>query len=76
MTREYCCSAIPLVNAGIYLTLVENVVMSSLVGIFTLLRVDIVPQAFSEYYNFGYLSLYADNTYFKLSERLRPHLHL
>ena len=31
--REYCCCAIPLVNAGIYLTLVVQVVASLLVGI-------------------------------------------
>ena len=31
--REYCCCAIPLVNAGIYLTLIEHVVVSLLVGI-------------------------------------------
>jgi len=33
MAREYCCCAIPLVNAGIYITLTEHVVLSLLVGI-------------------------------------------
>ena len=30
--REYCCCAIPLVNAGIYLTLVEQFVLGIVVG--------------------------------------------
>lgn len=52
--REYCCCAIPLVNAGIYLTLTEQLFGSLLVGILS------VATPSSEYYNFGYLSLYAD----------------
>ena len=68
--REYCCCAIPLVNAGIYLTLTEQVFGSLLIGILS------VATPSSEYYNFGYLSPYADNTSFKLSVLLRPHLHL
>ena len=67
--REYCCCAIPLVNAGIYITLTEHLVVSLLVGILS------VATPSSEYYNFGYLSLYADNPFFKLSGRLRPHMH-
>ncbi|KAJ7630991.1 hypothetical protein FB45DRAFT_917144 [Roridomyces roridus] len=30
--REYCCCAIPLVNAGIYFTLIEQLVLGALVG--------------------------------------------
>lgn len=56
--REYCCCAIPLVNAGIYLTLTEHVFVSLLVGIVS------VATPSSEYYNFGYLRLYTDNTFF------------
>jgi hypothetical protein len=67
--REYCCCAIPLVNAGIYLTLVEQVVASLLVGILA------VATPSSEYYNVRYPSLYADNAFFKLSGRQRPHMH-
>ena len=67
--REYCCCAIPLVNAGIYLTLTEHFIVSLLVGILS------VATPSSEYYNFRYLSLYADDPFFKLSGRLRPHMH-
>ena len=31
--REYCCCAIPMVNAGIYATLIEQWVASVLVGV-------------------------------------------
>lgn len=31
-SREYCCCAIPLVNAGIYATLVEQTVLGIIVG--------------------------------------------
>lgn len=47
--REYCCCAIPLVNAGIYITLIEHTFVSLLVGILS------VATPSSEYYNFGYL---------------------
>jgi hypothetical protein len=40
--REYCCCAIPLVNAGIYLTLIEHVVVSLLVGILAVATPSIV----------------------------------
>jgi len=40
--REYCCCAIPLVNAGIYLTLLEHVTVSLLVGILAIATPSIV----------------------------------
>ena len=67
--REYCCCAIPLVHAGIYITLAEQVFVSLLIGIISLTT----PS--SKYYDFKYLSLYADDTFFKLLGQLRPHLH-
>lgn len=47
-TREYCCFAIPLVNTGVYLTLLEQVFMSLLVGLISL------ETPSSEYQSFGY----------------------
>ena len=32
LAREYCCCAVPVVNAGIYFTLVTNTVLAVLVG--------------------------------------------
>jgi len=40
--REYCCCAIPLVNAGIYLTLIEQAFGSLLIGILSLATPSIV----------------------------------
>jgi len=41
-TREYCCCAIPLVNAGIYITLIEHTSVSLLVGILSVATPSIV----------------------------------
>lgn len=34
--REYCCCAIPLVNAGIYITLAEQTVLGIIIGALSL----------------------------------------
>lgn len=34
--REYCCCAIPIVNAGIYVTLIEQFTLGLVVGILSL----------------------------------------
>lgn len=34
--RDYCCCAIPIVNAGIYATLIEQFVLGILVGILSM----------------------------------------
>lgn len=36
LIKEYCCCAIPLINVGIYTTLVEQLVVSVTAGILTL----------------------------------------
>ncbi|KAJ7103432.1 hypothetical protein B0H15DRAFT_812241 [Mycena belliarum] len=40
--REYCCCAIPIINAGIYFTLIEQFVLGILVGILSLATPSIV----------------------------------
>lgn len=40
--REYCCCAIPLVNAGIYITLIEQFSVSLLVGVLSVATPSIV----------------------------------
>ncbi|KAF9015273.1 hypothetical protein BDQ17DRAFT_1294961 [Cyathus striatus] len=40
--REYCCCAIPLINAGIYVTLTEQFILTLLVGILALATPSIV----------------------------------
>jgi hypothetical protein len=47
--REYCCCAIPLVNAGIYLTLIEHVFASLLVGIVSVATPSIVGASTPSY---------------------------
>ncbi|KAF8807483.1 hypothetical protein BYT27DRAFT_7099910 [Phlegmacium glaucopus] len=48
-TREYCCCAIPLVNAGIYITLIEHIVASLLVGILSIATPSIVGASTPSY---------------------------
>jgi len=40
--REYCCCAIPLINAGIYFTLIEQFILGILVGILSVATPSIV----------------------------------
>ncbi|KAJ7110121.1 hypothetical protein C8R44DRAFT_801415 [Mycena epipterygia] len=43
--REYCCCAIPIINAGIYFTLIEQFVLGILVGILSMSTPTIVGAA-------------------------------
>ncbi|KAJ7492532.1 hypothetical protein FB451DRAFT_1020995 [Mycena latifolia] len=43
--REYCCCAIPIINAGIYFTLIEQFVLGILVGILSVATPTIVGAA-------------------------------
>ncbi|KAF9270299.1 hypothetical protein L218DRAFT_992932 [Marasmius fiardii PR-910] len=43
--REYCCCAIPIINAGIYATLIEQIIAGLLVGILSLATPHIVGAA-------------------------------
>lgn len=43
--REYCCCAIPLVNAGVYATLIEQIILALAVGILSLATPSIVGAA-------------------------------
>ncbi|KAJ7181757.1 hypothetical protein C8R43DRAFT_1083919 [Mycena crocata] len=43
--REYCCCAIPVINAGIYFTLIEQFVLGILVGILSMATPSIVGAA-------------------------------
>ncbi|KAJ7169972.1 hypothetical protein C8R46DRAFT_896618 [Mycena filopes] len=43
--REYCCCAIPVINAGIYFTLIEQFVLGILVGILSMSTPSIVGAA-------------------------------
>ncbi|KAJ6604743.1 hypothetical protein DFH09DRAFT_1443906 [Mycena vulgaris] len=43
--REYCCCAIPVINAGIYFTLIEQFVAGILVGILSMVTPSIVGAA-------------------------------
>lgn len=43
--REYCCCAIPLVNAGVYATLIEQFILALLVGILSFATPSIVGAA-------------------------------
>lgn len=45
--RDYCCCAIPIINAGIYITLTEQFVVALLVGILSVATPFSKPSAFT-----------------------------